>query len=158
MAAVYKVGKKWRADWTDKEGVRRRLRYKTKAEADEVLTEIKQQIKEGTYVSPKKIVTFGELADSWIDGRIELSRIPGEGYRPSTLAQWQSHIVHINSSFEKVKVNEIAGHGTMGTSKGTGRAEPFGKNSWQGTNHNEPNFQVWYPLSMRDPDGPYKAN
>ncbi len=86
MAAVYKVGKKWRADWTDKEGNRRRLRFKTKGEADDKLTEVKQQIKEGTYVAPKKIMTFGELANSWIAGRIELSRIPGEGYRPSTLA------------------------------------------------------------------------
>ena len=107
MATVYKVGKKWRADWTDKEGVRHRPKYKTKTEADDVLTEVKAQLKEGTYVAPKKIPTFGALADSWITGRIQLSRNPGEGYRPSTLAQWQCHIAHMNSSFEKVKVNEI---------------------------------------------------
>ena len=107
MASVYRVGKKWRADWTDKEGARRRLRFKTKAEADEALTEIKSQLAAGTYVPQKRILTFGALADSWIAGRIELSRIPGEGYRPSTLAQWQSHIAHMKTCFEKVKVNEI---------------------------------------------------
>jgi len=107
MAKVYRVGKKWRADWTDKEGNRRRLRYNTKTEADDMLTVVKQQIKEGIYVPPNKILTFGVLADSWIAGRIELSRIPGEGYRPSTLAQWQSHIAHMKTCFDKVKVNEI---------------------------------------------------
>ncbi len=107
MAAVYKVGKKWRADWTDKEGVRRRLRFKTKAEADEALIEIKSQLAAGTYVPQKRILTFDALADSWIAGRIEQSRIPGEGYRPSTLAQWQSHIAHMKTCFEKVRVNEI---------------------------------------------------
>ena len=107
MAAVYKVGKKWRADWTDHEGVRHRKRFPTKGEADASLTEIKQQIKEGTYVTPKKIPTFGAMADSWIGGRIEQSRKPGEGYRPSTLAQWQSHIAHMKTCFERVKVNEI---------------------------------------------------
>jgi integrase len=107
MAAVYKVGKKWRADWTDSEGIRHRKRFKTKGDADEHLTEIKSQIKDGTYVAPQKIVTFGELADAWVAGRIEQSRTPGAGYRPSTLAQWQSHVAHLKFSFENYKVNVI---------------------------------------------------
>ena len=40
MAAVYKVGKKWRADWTDNEGIRHRQRFDTKGEADAALTEV----------------------------------------------------------------------------------------------------------------------
>lgn len=107
MAAVYKVGKKWRADWTDKEGIRHRKRFNTKGEADAALTEIKSQIKDGTYVAPAKIPTFGALADSWIAGRIEQSRTPGAGYRPSSLAQWQCHIAHIKACFDQVKANEI---------------------------------------------------
>jgi hypothetical protein len=39
MATVYKVGKKWRADFTDKQGVRHRERFRTQAEADAFLTE-----------------------------------------------------------------------------------------------------------------------
>ena len=99
MAEVYKVGKKWRADWTDKDGIRHRLRFPTKGAADDYLIEVKAQIKEGTYVAPQKVVTFGDLADSWIAGRIEQSRTPGAGYRPSTLQQWQSHVADLKFSF-----------------------------------------------------------
>jgi len=76
MATVYKVGKEWRADWTDNEGTRHRKRFKTKGDADEYLTTIKSQIAEGTYVAPKNVLTFGALADTWIAGRIEQSRTP----------------------------------------------------------------------------------
>ena len=107
MAAVYKVGKKWRADWTDNDGTRHRMRYDTKGEADASLTEVKSQLRDGTYVAPKNIPGFGALADSWIAGRIEQSRTPGAGYRPSTLAQWQTHIAHMKICFDGVKVNEI---------------------------------------------------
>jgi integrase len=107
MAAVYKIGKKWRADWTDLEGTRHRKRFDTKGEADAALTEVKAQLNAGTYVAPKKIPTFGALADSWITGRIEQSRTPGAGYRPSSLAQWQSHIAHMKTSFDLVKASDI---------------------------------------------------
>ena len=63
MAAVYKVGKKWRADWTDNEGIRHRQRFDTKGEADAALTEVKSQLNAGTYVAPKRIPSFGALAD-----------------------------------------------------------------------------------------------
>jgi integrase len=76
MATVCKVGKKWRADWTDNEGTHHRKRFKTKCDADEYLTTIKSQIAEGTYVAPKNVLTFGALADTWIAGRIEQSRTP----------------------------------------------------------------------------------
>jgi Phage integrase family len=108
MAAVYKVGKKWRADWTDNEGIRHRQRFKTKGEADEYLTSIKGQLKEGTYVAPKDVPTLGALADSWIAGRIAQSKTPGSGYRPLTLAQWQTHIVHMKACLGEAKqVNDI---------------------------------------------------
>ena len=38
MAAVYKVGKKWRADWIDAKGVRHRRRFKAKGDADDFFT------------------------------------------------------------------------------------------------------------------------
>ena len=82
MATVYKVGKKWRADFTDKQGVRHRERFRTQAQAEDFLTEKKAEIKDDTYVAPRNIPTFGALADEWFTGRIELSRTPGAGYRP----------------------------------------------------------------------------
>jgi len=127
MAAVYKVGKKWRADWTDNEGTRHRKRFKTKGEADDHLTNVKSQIAEGTYVAPRNIPAFGALADAWIAGRIEQSRTPGAGYRPSTLAQWQSHVAHLKFSFENHKVNVIGDRVrgcSMAASKGSKRPRP----------------------------------
>jgi hypothetical protein len=105
MAATYKVGKKWRADTRDLNG--QRLRFKTRGEADDYVTKIKSEVCAGTYVAPKDIPCFGALADSWITGRIEQSRTPGAGYRPSSLAQWQTHIAHMKTCFDHVKANEI---------------------------------------------------
>jgi len=108
MASVYKVGKKWRADFTGKDGVRHRSRFNTKAEADTYLVEKQSEIKDGTYVAPKDIPTIGALADFWIAGRIEQSQTPGHGYRPSTLAQWQTHVEHMKVVLgETTKANEI---------------------------------------------------
>jgi len=87
MAAVYKVGKKWRADWIDAKGVRHRRRFKTKGDADDFLVKIGPELKEGTWVSPKDIPMFDAVADDWLRGRVEISPTPGSGYRPSTLLQ-----------------------------------------------------------------------
>jgi integrase len=107
MAAVYKVGKKWRADWIDPKGVRHRRRFKTKGDADDFLTKIGQDLKDGTWVAPKDIPAFGVLADAWLNSRIEISRQPGSGYRPSTLLQWQSHVAHLKFSFENRRADTI---------------------------------------------------
>jgi integrase len=107
MAAVYKVGKKWRLDWYDDDGKRHRERFKTKGEADDSRTQIEAKLANGTYVAPQRIWLFGALADSWMANRIEQSRTPGAGYRPSSLAQWQAHIAHMKVCFENVKVNAI---------------------------------------------------
>jgi integrase len=107
MATVYKVGKKWRADFTDKQGVRHRERFRTQTEADAFLTEKKAEIKDDTYVAPRNIPTFGELADEWIAGRIELSRKPGDGYRPSTLLGWQHHIEHMKTTVGDLRATEV---------------------------------------------------
>ncbi len=60
----YKVGKKWRADWTDNDGVRHRQRFNTKGDADEHLDRIKAELRNGTYVAPQRVWLFGALADS----------------------------------------------------------------------------------------------
>jgi integrase len=108
MAAVYKVGKKWRADWIDPKGVRHRRRFKTKGDADDFLTKIGPELKEGTWVAPKDIPMFGAVADDWLRGRAEISQTPGSGYRPSTLLQWQSHVGHLKFSFENRRADTIS--------------------------------------------------
>jgi hypothetical protein len=108
MAAVYKVGKKWRADWIDTKGIRHRRRFKTKGDADDFLTKIGPELKDGTWVAPKDIPTFGTIADDWLRGRVETSKTPGSGYRPSTLLQWQSHVGHLKFSFENRRADTIS--------------------------------------------------
>lgn len=61
----------------------------------------------GPKLAPKNIPIFSALADSWIAGRIEQSRTPGAGYRPSSLAQWQTHIAHMKACYGEAKVNDI---------------------------------------------------
>jgi len=50
--AVYKVGKKWRADWYDNDGLRHRQRFDTKGAAEEHLDRIKERLRNNTYVAP----------------------------------------------------------------------------------------------------------
>ena len=107
MAGTYKVGKKWRADWFDNDGVRHRKRFNTKGEAEAYLTEIKPQLNDDTWIAPEKVPTFSRVADDWIAGRIEQSKTPGAGYRLSTLAQWQSHVAHLKVSIGDFDANEI---------------------------------------------------
>ena len=40
MAAVYKIGSKWRADWTDEKGIRHRLRFETEKAAQAYINSI----------------------------------------------------------------------------------------------------------------------
>lgn len=146
MAAVYKVGKKWRADFIDKEGIRHRQRFLTKGEAEDFLTEKKSEIKDDVYVAPKNIPTFRELADEWIAGRIEQSRNPGSGYRLSTLAQWQNHIEHMKFAFGYVKATEVdvkvieRGIGKWQAPKDNGGRGTFAQDGGQGAYHGKPDI------------------
>ena len=106
MAAIYKVGKKWRADWTDNDGVRHRQRFNTKGRRRSISTASKASFAPARMLRRKRSGSLA-LADSWITNRIEQSRTPGAGYRPSSLAQWQSHIAHMKVCFENLKVTSI---------------------------------------------------
>ena len=89
-ARIYKLGKKYRLDYFNEDGIRRRIRFPTWTEANNERVRIEGELKTGTHVDPSKIPTFKELAESWLESRVAPSRIPGEGYRPSTLAAWQA--------------------------------------------------------------------
>jgi integrase len=78
------------------------------SDADDFLTKIGPELKDGTWVAPKDIPTFGTIADDWLRGRIEISQTPGSGYRPSTLLQWQSHVAHLKFSFENRRADTIS--------------------------------------------------
>lgn len=107
MAKIKKMGSRYRVDYIDPTGIRHRMKYKTWTEADAELTRVKGEMQSNTYVNPKRVPTFEALAAAWLTGRIEQSRTPGRGYRPSTLAAWQAHIDHMVKVLGKYQANEI---------------------------------------------------
>lgn len=98
---------RYRIEYADPSGGRHRMKFKTRAEAEAELTRKKGAILDNTYIDPKRVPTLEALSASWLAGRIELSRIPGRGYRPSTLAGWQSHIDHVKPVLGNLLVNQI---------------------------------------------------
>lgn len=87
MANLRKIAAgKYRIDWRDSQGRRYRKFFTTRAEADNHLTEVKKQIKTGTFIRPREIPTFAEVAREWFDGK------KANAYRPATLEQWRVHL------------------------------------------------------------------
>ena len=107
-ARIYKLGKKYRLDYFNEDGVRRRIRFPTWTEANNERVRIEGELKTGTHVDPNKIPTFKDLAKTWMASRLEASKEKGKGYRPSTLAAWQTQIDnHLILRLGKHPVNEI---------------------------------------------------
>jgi integrase len=87
MANLRKIaGGKYRIDWRDSQGRRYRKFFKTRKEADEHLTGVKNTLKTGTFISPREIPTFAEVAREWLEGK------KANAYRPATLEQWRIHL------------------------------------------------------------------
>ncbi|MBI4524798.1 MAG: site-specific integrase [Deltaproteobacteria bacterium] len=104
---IKKHGKKWRLDYIA-DGIRHRVKFKTKEEADAEMTRVKSALQDNTYVDPSRVPTFEQLARDWFADRLATSRTPGHGYRPSSLAHWQSHIdKHLVPVVGNHKVNKI---------------------------------------------------
>jgi integrase len=74
--------KRWQADWTSADGVRRRKRFHTKREADQFLQGTLQAIRGGTYVDPKLAAktTVHELYTEWID---RVATVGATGRKPA---------------------------------------------------------------------------
>ena len=81
-----KHGKGYRIDWRDKEGNRYRKTFRTRQEADDFLTDTKQELKAGTFVPAKQIPTFAEVADAWFREQ------QAQELRPASLAYYQVHL------------------------------------------------------------------
>lgn len=84
MACVrpYKDG--WRLDYRDAEGNRYRRTYERKKDADAAAAKIKTQMGEGSFVAPKKIPTFRQVAEDWFSQK--------HNYRPASLSFWRNHL------------------------------------------------------------------
>ncbi len=79
MACIKRTQYGYRVDWRDKQGNRYRKTFELKKEATDFLSDIKVKQKAGTYVAPKRVPTFREVARQWFENK------QGMKLRPSTL-------------------------------------------------------------------------
>src|ERR1019366_5700705 len=91
MACIRKIEEgKYRIDYRDERGNRYRRFFETRREAESVLSDIRKKMDTGTYVIPKDVPTFAEVARTWMEGK------KAGNYRPSTLQAWRTHLdVHL---------------------------------------------------------------
>jgi integrase len=85
-------------------GPRRRVRFKTRKQAERFLAETTTQAARGDYVPPARVPTFGEVAEDWYAGKRDR--------RPSHVADLRSrldkHIVPILGSCKIDRVTVVA--------------------------------------------------
>lgn len=87
MACIRKIEDgKYRVDYRDERGNRYRKFFGTRAAAEDELSKRQQEMNKGTFVSPKDIPTFAEVARDWLEGK------KAGNYRPSTLQSWRTHL------------------------------------------------------------------
>lgn len=91
-------GKRWRAEWVDKEGNRRTLAFSNKADGQAHIDMVRTQLGTDTYADPQRsAVTFGTVAHAWLATKQAANRAPKtvEGYRGLLevviLPKWESY-------------------------------------------------------------------
>ena len=82
-------------------GPRRRVRFKTRKQAERFLTETAQQAARGEYLEPARVPTFGEVAEDWFQSK--------KDRRPSHVSDLRSRLdKHILPAFGAQKLDRIA--------------------------------------------------
>jgi integrase len=76
----------WVVDYVDQHFKRHIKTFKLKKEADDYLTTVRQEVREGIHTAASKSITVGEAAEDWI------SFVRGEGRERSTIDQYQQHV------------------------------------------------------------------
>lgn len=92
---------RWRVDFYDQLGKRRRKWFKLKADAEEYNRNAMSAVKKGTYISEREVPTFEAIAQHFLETK--------KGHvRDTTLEQYRQHIeCHLTPFFGKMKVNAI---------------------------------------------------
>jgi integrase len=103
MACIKKTGTGYRVDWRDKQGNRYRKTFERQKGATDFLADIKVKQKAGTYVAPKRVPTFREVAQQWFENK------QGMKLRPSTLSCYRVNLdCHIlKADFADAQLNAI---------------------------------------------------
>jgi integrase len=82
-------------------GARRRVRFKTRKQAERFLTETAHKAAQGEYVEPAKIPTFAEVAEDWFQSKTDR--------RPSHVSDLRARLdKHILPIFGKHKLDRIS--------------------------------------------------
>jgi integrase len=103
--AVRRHGDKWRADWRDEFGIRRRKDFDLKANAENHEEAMRRTAREGKTGAPPAChpdVTLTEYSHRWIQSR------PAQGIDPGTVARQEIDLRrHLAPRFGATKVREI---------------------------------------------------
>ena len=104
MACVTKRRDRWVLDYYDQNGKRRWKTLKkgvTKKEAKEILKGIEDKVNKGVFIPNKKIPTFAEVADKWLE-------VKKPNIRASTYEQYRGHIEnHLKPFFTGIWITRI---------------------------------------------------
>ena len=103
MACISKRRSRWVIDFYDTRGKRRWItmpKGTTKTKAHEKLREVEDQLKRGIYIPDRRIPTFKEVAEDWIEYK-------KPNIRASSLKMYEGHLKHHFSSINLLKVNRI---------------------------------------------------
>ena len=91
---------RYQIDYRDREGVRHRASFIKWKDAQAAQDETRTKVREGTYIAPKKIPTFGEVALEWIGAKVNR--------RPSSIAHWQNHLDrYLLPALDKLRLDKI---------------------------------------------------
>lgn len=100
MACIKKTAYGYRCDWRDKQGNRYRRTFDLKKDAEDFLSRIKVDIKDGKYLTAKTAPLFREVAEQWFENK--------RNRRPSTLVAWRTHLDrHLLPVFGDLRLSEI---------------------------------------------------
>jgi hypothetical protein len=78
----------WVVDYVDQHFQRHIKTFKLKKEADDYLTTVRQEVREGIHTVASKSITVAQAAEGWI------SFVGGEGRERSTMDQYRQHVRH----------------------------------------------------------------
>ena len=85
----YPAERAWLVDYTDQAGQRQVKQLRGKKEADDYLTKVKHEVKEGVHTAVSKSITVKQAAEDW------LGYVRGEGRERSTVERYRQLVDHI---------------------------------------------------------------
>jgi len=101
MACVTKRRGRWVLDFRDENGRRHWETYRTKKGADDALTEIRKDLKDGNYVDPGTLPTVAEVAGHWLNLKRD--------HPASSVNVWQTQIErHLIPAFGPLRIDQLS--------------------------------------------------